>query len=63
MKVFFSAFLFLILLIGMDACSPKPFHSANKQYRQQTKEFAKLIREEPMDPVNDTIRQPDYFVG
>lgn len=63
MNAILSYLLILIMLVGLDACSPKPFHSANKQYRQQTKVFAKLIREEPMDPVNDTIRQPDYFVG
>ncbi|TAJ51922.1 MAG: N-acetylmuramoyl-L-alanine amidase [Chitinophagaceae bacterium] len=59
--VFLSMAAFFLLLI--DGCSPKPYNATNKVYRQQTRAFAKQLRMEPSNPLNDTIQQPPYWVG
>ncbi len=50
-------------IVVIYACSPKPYGTTNKAYRQQAKAYTKLILAEPTDPVNDTIKQPPYWVG
>lgn len=60
-RLFFPVVLFLMLVI--DACSPKPYSATNKVYRKQTKAFAQQLRLQPENPVNDTVRQPPYWVG
>jgi N-acetylmuramoyl-L-alanine amidase len=57
------SFLIIAVIVIIYACSPKPFSATNKAYRKQSKEYAKLILAEPVDPVNDTIKQPAYWVG
>lgn len=53
----------LLLLLVLDACSPKPYSVTNKVYRKQTKAFAKQLMLQPENPLNDTILQPPYWVG
>jgi N-acetylmuramoyl-L-alanine amidase len=62
MSVRITSFV-VIALVFFGACSTKPYSSTNKVYRKQTKELTRQILLEPSDPVNDTIRQPPFFVG
>jgi len=55
-----SAFAVAVIIY---ACSPKPYGTTNKAYRTQAKEYTQRILAEPTDPVNDTIKQPPYWVG
>lgn len=56
----FSLFAAAVLLY---ACSPKPYQSTNKVYRDQTRAFAKILRQEPNNLLNDTVQLPPYWVG
>lgn len=52
-----------IAAIVIAACSPKPYSDTNKVYRRQTKALVKQVLAQPVNPVNDTIKQPPFFVG
>ena len=56
-------YIFLIILFVVYACSPKPYSTTNKVYRSQTKAYTKQVLLEPVDPLNDTIKQPESWVG
>ncbi len=61
MKTTRKRIVFFIALIS--ACSPKPYSDTNKVYRNQSKELAKQVTEQPGNIVNDTIRVPADWVG
>jgi len=51
----------LILLAG---CAVKtPYTSTNKVYTSQVAKLTKTLKEEPVIPVTDSIRQPPYWAG
>ncbi|HVZ26028.1 MAG TPA: hypothetical protein VG842_08240, partial [Sediminibacterium sp.] len=52
-----------LAMVILAACSPKPYRTTNKVYRQTAKAYAERILEQPSDPVNDTIKVPDGFIG
>jgi N-acetylmuramoyl-L-alanine amidase len=66
-----KALLFVsILILG---CSPNPYRASNKIYKNETKNFAKIIREEPVDyfhlqdspwigTVNFDLRKPNFVI-
>ncbi|MBN8837794.1 MAG: N-acetylmuramoyl-L-alanine amidase [Sphingobacteriia bacterium] len=54
------SFLALCLLA---ACAPKPYADTNKSYKTQSRQFSKELLAQPVVDVNDTIKQPAYFVG
>ena len=56
-------FIITTAVILIYACSPKPYGATNKVYRNHSKELSKQLRLQPEDPINDTIRQPQYWVG
>jgi N-acetylmuramoyl-L-alanine amidase len=62
MSVRITSFAFIIIVF-LGACSTRPYSSTNKVYRKQSKELTKQILIEPSNPVNDTIKQPPFFVG
>ena len=59
----FTLFTLSTILLLITACSPKPYSTTNKAYRKQVKEFTKTILQEPVDPLNDTIKLPPYWIG
>ncbi len=61
-NTFLISFLTVIVII-VNACSPKPYSTTNKVYRQQSKLYAKHLLEQPEDLVNDTIKLPAYWVA
>ena len=64
MQRFQSKYSYLLLVfVGWFACSPRPYQSTNRVYRQQTKELVKTIREQPTVPLSDSIQQPEKWVG
>jgi N-acetylmuramoyl-L-alanine amidase len=58
-----KSFLVLAVVLVIFSCSPKPYSATNKAYRNQSKEYAKLILQEPTNAINDTIKLPPYWVG
>jgi len=59
-----------ILILG---CSPNPYRASNKIYKNETKNFAKIVREEPVDyfhlqdspwigAVNFDLRKPNFVI-
>ena len=63
MKSYSVLFFLMLGAVLIDACSPKPYATTNKVYRSQSKELTKHILAQPVDPVNDTIKMPAYWVG
>jgi N-acetylmuramoyl-L-alanine amidase len=62
MKVMMGVSVAGMILLAWG-CSPKPYSSTNKMYRQQSKSLTRQILVQPADPLNDTIRLPAYWVG
>jgi N-acetylmuramoyl-L-alanine amidase len=52
-----------MLLLVIWACSPKPYSATNKVYRNQSKELTQKLLQQPATPVDDTMKQPPYWVG
>ncbi|NCI46369.1 N-acetylmuramoyl-L-alanine amidase [Sediminibacterium soli] len=55
--------VFAAIVLVIYACSPKPYGSTNKMYRERSKSLTRQLLGQPVDPVNDTIKQPAYWVG
>lgn len=53
----------IFIMMGWLACSTHPYQSTNRLYKQQSKELAKIIRQQPQVPLSDSIRQPEKWVG
>jgi len=53
----------LSAVLTLCGCSHGPYSATNKAYRKQTKRFARTLQEQPDVAANDSIRQPDAFVG
>lgn len=75
MKLFAAVAFFLALLIGWIACSPGPYAGTNKSYKKQVKEYAKILREYPVQDsaglpyssdwvgtTNFSMRRPNYVI-
>ena len=56
--------LILVLFIAavVYGCATKPYSDTNKVYRQQTKQFAAKLKEQPIIEANDTIKIADFFM-
>lgn len=54
----------VLLVIIFSACAPKPYRAANKAYKKQARQMAKIIRRQPSDSiVADSIKWPAAWVG
>ncbi len=63
MKVFrFSTVVFFSIVL-LYACATRPYSATNKVYKNQVKAYLGQLKQEPVDPMNDTIKVPAYFVG
>lgn len=51
-------FLFVLTLAIIISCSPNPYKATNKDYKKQSKELSKVIRETP--PANSIATAPDW---
>ena len=69
------ALLIILLALFINACSPGPYTDTNKSYKKQSKEFAKLLREYPLNDsaglpyakafvgtTNFSLRRPNYVI-
>lgn len=63
MKSITCGFLFLSMILLTAGCGRRPYSATNKVYKKQLKAYARQMLSEPGAPVNDTIKQPAYFVG
>ncbi|OIR00688.1 N-acetylmuramoyl-L-alanine amidase AmiD precursor [mine drainage metagenome] len=59
-KIFF---LTIGLIAIVYSCSKSPYATTNRKYKKQEKSYSKLLKQIPDVSVNDTIKQPAYFVG
>ena len=53
----------LFIAAVVYGCATKPYSDTNKVYRQQTKQFAAKLKEQPLIEANDTIKTADFFAG
>lgn len=60
MKHVIRLFLLLALLAG---CKVNPYRATNKQYKEQARQFARLIGETPLTTGADSVPAAPYWVG
>jgi len=64
MRTYSLLFALILAALIIDACSPKPYAAANKSYKQQSKKYAGLLRQLPLEtPVSDSSKIPPFWVG
>ena len=63
MKFVIFAFYFILSVMLLAGCAPKPFTDTNIEYRNKSKGYSKLLLMEPSNPVNDTIKTPPFWAG
>ncbi len=57
-------YLLLFILLVFIACSRNPYKSTNKVYTKKAKEYAKTLKEAPVETfVSDSMGLPPYWVG
>lgn len=61
MKIFFKTIIFTVLIVA--GCTPKPYSSTNKVYKEQAKKYATTIKTTPTITANDSIKAANNFVG
>ena len=49
-----------VLLLLAGSCSNNPYKATNKSYKKQSKSFAKLLQQYPLE---DSVNNAPYFVG
>jgi len=54
------AFLFLILL---SACKTNPYKATNRDYKKQSRQYARIIDQTPLDAGADSVPPAPYWVG
>lgn len=62
-RPFYSILPGCLILLLLAGCKAKPYGATNKVYRKQAKAAASKLKAEPEVFVNDTAKEPDYFVG
>ena len=55
--------IYLLLPLFLVTCKVNPYKTTNKSYKQQAKEYAKIISENPLPPGVDSVPTPAYWVG
>jgi len=55
--------LLVLAIFVLQACNKNPYKSTNKSYQKQVKAYAKSLRKMPTIQGNDSIKEPNYFVG
>ncbi len=57
-------FTLLSFVLFVYSCTPKPYATTNKMYRQQAKKFSNIITEAPVDSIAaDSLKRPGYRVN
>jgi len=57
-------YLLLFILLVFIACSRNPYKSTNKVYTKKAKEYAKTLKEAPVETfISDSMGLPPYWVG
>ena len=63
MKQKFSVIVLIIIcLVLMQGCAPNPYATTNRAYKKQVKEYAKLLREYPLQD-SRVSNEPASWVG
>ncbi|MEI8110909.1 MAG: N-acetylmuramoyl-L-alanine amidase [Chitinophagia bacterium] len=57
-RILWISFIFLWL-----GCTTHAYQSTNRIYKQQARDLSKILREQPELPLNDSIIQPERWVG
>src|SRR5438128_900686 len=53
-----------LVLIIFSSCSVNSYRNSNKLYKQQAKEYAKILRALPVDSVYaDSLKHPPFWIG
>jgi N-acetylmuramoyl-L-alanine amidase len=54
---------FAFLLIGLAACTVNPYKTTNKAYKDQARQYARVISQNPLTTGADSVPDPPYWVG
>lgn len=54
---------FCCSLILLSACKPNPYKTTNKEYKRQSKEYARTISQAPLPVGADSVPAAPYWVG
>lgn len=52
--------IWVVALLLLNSCSTNPYKATNKSYKKQSKSFAKLLQQYPLQ---DSVNNAPYFVG
>jgi N-acetylmuramoyl-L-alanine amidase len=55
--------MFMLVLFVSISCNKHPYKASNKVHKEQLKQYANQLKLQPELPLNDTIRQPESWVG
>lgn len=53
----------LFLLILLSACKTNPYKATNRDYKKQSRQYARIIGQTPLDAGADSIPPAPYWVG
>lgn len=53
----------LFLLILLSACRTNPYKATNRDYKKQSRQYARLIDQAPLDAGADSVPPAPYWVG
>jgi len=53
----------LFFLILLSACRPNPYKATNRDYKKQSRQYARMIDQTPLDAGVDSIPPAPYWVG
>ena len=51
------------VLLLLAACKPNPYKQTNRSYKQQAKEYARIISATPLATAVDSVPLPEYWAG
>ncbi|MBS1664024.1 MAG: N-acetylmuramoyl-L-alanine amidase [Bacteroidetes bacterium] len=51
------------LLLGLCACHPNPYKTTNRAYKDQARDYARTLRQSPLETGADSVPAAPYWVG
>jgi N-acetylmuramoyl-L-alanine amidase len=54
---------FTTLLVLLTGCHPNPYKTTNKAYKDQARDYARIIRQSPLPAGTDSVPAAPYWVG
>lgn len=52
-----------VFLLGLAACKTNPYKTTNRAYKDQARDYSRIIRESPLETGIDSVPAAPYWVG